>query len=404
MTAGRLDRTFAALRIRNFRLYFAGQLLSVAGTWMQRIAQSWLVLELTESGTAVGGVVSLQFLPILVISPIAGVLADRMDKRKLLYVTQSIAAAMAATLGTLVLLDRVELWMVYALAFGLGLVSSFDNPTRRAFIIEMVGREGLSNAVGLNSVLVNGGRVLGPAVGGFLIVWVGLGICFLLNAVSYVSLIVALAKMRPEELDRPDPAPRGRGQLREGFRYAADNQMVRVLLILLAAISIFAYEYEVVLPLLARFTFGGDADTFGLMFAATALGAVVGGLHFANRTELTIGSLVNQAAAYAGSLLLVGLAPGLWWAVGALVLVGATGSSMLGAANSMLQLATRSDMQGRVVALRSMAFLGSRPIGAIIVGWVGENLGPRHSLVLGSIATLAVALWARVRLGAIPQG
>jgi MFS family permease len=370
---------------------------------MQRIAQSWLVLELTESGTAVGGVVSLQFLPILVISPIAGVLADRMDKRKLLYLTQSVAALMAATLGTLVLLDRVELWMVYALAFGLGIVSSFDNPTRRAFIIEMVGRDSLTNAEGLNSVLVNGGRVLGPAIGGLLIVWVGLGICFLLNALSYLGLIVALARMRSDELVRPEPAGRGPGQLREGFRYAAGTPTLRVLLMMLAVISIFAYEYEVVLPLLARFTFGGDADTFGLMFAATALGAVLGGLHFANRTVLTVRSLVNQALAYGAALIVVALSPGVWFALAALVAVGATGSSMLGAANSMLQLATRPEMQGRVVALRSMAFLGSRPIGAIAVGWVGENIGPRQSIALGSVATVAIALWVRRRLAGVDQ-
>ncbi len=398
MTSGRLERTFATLRVRNFRLYFGGQFLSVAGTWMQRIAQSWLVLELTGSGTAVGGVVSLQFLPILVISPMAGVLADRMDKRRLLYVTQSMAGLMAGSLGALVLFDVVELWMVYSLAFALGIVSAFDNPTRRAFIIEMVGRDSLTNAVGLNSVLVNGGRVLGPAVGGLLIVWVGLGVCFLLNAVSYLSLIIALARMRPEELERPPRAEPGRAPLREGFRYARDTPTVRVLLIVLAATSIFAYEYEVVLPLLARFTFGGDADTFGVMFAATALGAVLGGLHFANRTELDGDSLVKQALAYATALLLAGISPSLWIAICAFIIVGATGASMLGAADSMLQLATRPDMQGRVVALRSMAFLGSRPLGAVVVGWVGENVGPRYSLVLGSVAMVAIAVWARRRL------
>jgi MFS family permease len=365
---------------------------------MQRIAQSWLVLELTNSGTAVGGVVSLQFLPILVISPIAGVIADRMDKRKLLYITQSVAGAIAAGLGTLVLLDIVELWMVYMMAFGLGIVSSFDNPTRRAFIIEMVGRDSLTNAVGLNSVLVNGGRVLGPAIGGLLIVWVGLGVCFLLNAISYFGLIIALLRMRPEELQRSEPARRGRGQLREGFQYAWNTPILRVLLVMLAVISIFAYEYEVVLPLLARFTYGGDADTFGLMFAATALGAVLGGLHFANRTELPLKSLVNQAMAYAAALLIVAFAPGLWFSIGALVIVGATGASMLGAANSMLQLGTRPDMQGRVVAIRSMAFLGSRPLGAVTVGWIGENIGPRYSLALGSAATVVIALWAHDQL------
>lgn len=401
MTDGIISRTFAALRVRNFRLYFVGQMVSVAGTWMQRIAQSWLVLDLTGSGTAVGGVVSLQFLPILFMSPMAGVIADRVDKRKLLYVSQTLAGSIAATLGVLVLADRAELWMVYALAFALGMVGSFDNPTRRAFVIEMVGRDTLSNAVGLNSVLVNSGRVIGPAIGGVLIVWVGLGVCFLLNAASYLSLIVALLLMRSSDLVRPVPQPRRRGQLIEGFRYAWSTPMLRILLVLLAMVSIFAYEYEVVLPLLARFTFGGDADTFGLMFAATAVGAVLGGLRAANRTELDLATLVRVAIGYSVSLVAAAVAPNLWMALVLLVVVGATGTSMLTAANTMLQLATRADMQGRVVAIRSMAFLGARPIGALVVGSVAERFGPRYSLVLGAVATIAVAVWARAQMSSV---
>ncbi len=400
MTAGdRVRRTFAALGIRNFRLFFAGQLVSVIGTWMQRVAQSWLVLELTGSGTAVGGVTALQFLPILVMAPAGGVFADRVDKRTLLYVTQSMAGVIAATLGILVLTDTVELWMVYALAFALGMVGSFDNPARRAFVIEMVGRRSLTNAVGLTSVLVNTGRIIGPALGGALIVTVGIGMCFMLNAASYLAVIAALLFMRAAEIDRPEPQPRRRGRLREGISYVRSTPLLRVILVMLAVVSIFAYEYEVILPLMARFTFGGDADTFGIMFAATGAGAVVGGLHAANVTRLVPRSLLVRAAAFAAALAATSVAPTLWVALVTLAVVGATGTSFLTLSNSMMQLAARPDMQGRVVALRAVAFLGMRPIGGPIVGWLGEHLGPRYAMAIAAAAVLGVGMWAGSRLG-----
>jgi MFS family permease len=400
----RFRRTFAALGVRNFRLYFSGQLISVIGTWMQRVAQSWLVLELTGSGTAVGGVTALQFLPIFVMAPAGGLLADRMDKRRLLYVTQTLAGAIAATLGILVLTDSVELWMVYGLAFALGMVGSFDNPTRRAFVIEMVGRSSLTNAVGLTSVLVNTGRIIGPALGGVLIVTVGIGLCFVLNAVSYLAVIGALVLMRSGELDRPDRLPRRRGQLREGLRYVASTPLLRVITVILVVTSIFAYEYEVILPLMARFTFGGDANTFGVMFAATGAGAVVGGLHAANTTRLVPRTLVVRAVAFALALGATAAAPVFWVALVTLAFVGATGTSMLTLSNSMMQLAARPEMQGRVVALRAVAFLGMRPIGGPVVGWLGEHLGPRVAMGIAGGAVLAVGLWAWSRLGSEDVG
>jgi MFS family permease len=271
-------RTFAAFAVHNFRLYFGGQVVSVSGAWMQRVAQSWLVLELTDSGAVVGALTAVQFVPILLLAPFGGLVADRFEKRGVLYFTQSLAAAIALTLGLLVLTDQVELWMVFALALALGIVGSVDNPTRNSFVMEMVGRSKLANAVALNSVMVNSARVIGPAVGGLLIVTVGLGWCFIINATSYLFVISALSLMREEAIERSQPEIRRRGQLRQAIAYVAQHPVLRSTLVMSAVIGLFAYEFEVVLPLLARFTFEGDANTFGTMFAAIGIGAVVGGL------------------------------------------------------------------------------------------------------------------------------
>lgn len=389
-----LSRTFSALAVRNFRLYFGGQVISVSGTWMQRVAQSWLVLELTGSGAAVGGVTAFQFLPILLVAPMGGLIADRMDKRKVLYVSQSLAGLIALTLGLLVLTDRVELWMVFALALALGVVGSFDNPARTAFVMEMVGRSRLTNAVGLNSVLVNSARIVGPAVGGLLIVTVGIGICFIINAFSYLALIGALLLMREQEIERSAPEPRRAGQLREALGYVWGEPVLRVPLVMMGVVGLFVYEFEVILPLFARFTFGGNADTFGTMFAAMGLGAVVGGFYTATRGERPARALIWMAYAVAGAVTATALMPTLWMALLTLVVVGATTTAFLTLGNAVMQLHSVPEMRGRVMALRAAAVLGSRPLGAPIVGWIGERFGPRYGLALGAVAALAVAAWA----------
>ena len=388
-----LRRTFSALAVRNFRLYFGGQVISVSGTWMQRVAQSWLVLELTGSGAAVGGVTAFQFLPILLVAPMGGLIADRMDKRKVLYVSQSLAGLIALTLGLLVLTDRVELWMVFALALALGVVGSFDNPARTAFVMEMVGRSRLTNAVGLNSVLVNSARIVGPAVGGILIVTVGIGVCFIINAFSYLALIAALLLMREQEIERSAPEPRRAGQLREALGYVWGEPVLRVPLVMMGVVGLL-YEFEVILPLFARFTFGGDADTFGTMFAAMGLGAVVGGFYTATRGERPARALIWMAYAVGGAVTATALMPTLWMALLTLVVVGATTTAFLTLGNAVIQLHSVPEMRGRVMALRAAAVLGSRPLGAPIVGWIGERFGPRYGLALGAVAALAVAAWA----------
>jgi len=392
-----ITRTFSSLRIRNYRLYFSGQMVSLSGTWMQGVAQAWLVLKLTGSGTALGLVTALQFLPVLLLGPLGGVLADRFDKRRLLFVTQGIAGLLALTLGLIVIADVVELWMVYALALALGLVTTVDNPTRQTFVLEMVGPDELTNAVTLNSVMVNLARVVGPAAAGVLIATVGIGICFVINGASYIATLGSLAAMRTDQLQSTPPQPRKKGQLREGFRYVRSTPELLWPLVMMAVIGTLAYEFQVILPLVARFTFDGDAGTYGLMSSLMGGGAVVGGLYTASKRRHSPTALSWAAMAFGGFILLAAVAPTLEIELLALVLVGATSITFLALGNTTLQLAAAPEMRGRVMALWAVAFLGSTPIGGPIIGWIGEHVGPRWGLGVGGVAALlAGALTYRV--------
>ncbi|HLA66563.1 MAG TPA: MFS transporter [Acidimicrobiia bacterium] len=387
-------RIFSSLKVPNYRLYFVGQVVSLSGTWMQGVAQAWLVLDLTGSGTALGLVSSLQFLPVLLFGPLGGVLADRFDKRRLLYGTQTAAAALAATLGVLVATGVVQVWMVYVLATCLGFVYVIDNPTRQTFIHEMVGANDLTNAVSLNSVVVNVARVIGPGLAGTLIVAVGLAPCFFINAASYGAVLVALFLMNPQRLHRGANQARGRGQLREGLRYVRSTPEVFVPLVMMAIVGTLAYEFQVVLPLLARFTFHGDAGTYGAMSMVMGLGAVVGGLATAAAGRRPATSLAWTAIAFGVIQLITSAAPTLTLTLIALGLLGATSIRFLALGNATLQLAAAPEMRGRVMALWAVAFLGSTPIGGPIVGWIGEHIGPRFALGLGGFATVAAGVLA----------
>lgn len=382
---------FSALEVRNFRLFFAAQTVSSSGAWIQRVAQAWLVLDLTGSGTALGGVAALQFVPLLLGAPFGGVIADRVDKRWLLIVTNAAMALISAALALLILADQVELWMIYAFALVMGSVAVFNNPARQTFVIEMVGRDRLVNALGLNSVVINTARIIGPAIAGVLILSLGVGICFLLNAASFLAPVLALALIRTSELERAEPQPRQRGQLRAGAAYAAATPLVRIPLLMTVAVGIFSFQMEVALPLLARFTFGGDADTFGLMLTAMGIGAVVGGLHTASRTDRKPVSMVWLLVVWGAATGLIAAAPSLWVALLGLTFVGGAGTSFLAFSNSLLQLHSKPEMRGRVVALRAMAFPGTRPLGAPIVGAVGEYVGPRYALAMGAVVALLAA-------------
>ena len=395
MTApGALRRTFSSLRVRNYRLFFVGQSISLTGTWIQRVAQGWLVLDLTGSGTAVGLVTALQFVPLLLLAPLGGVVADRMNKRRLLVLTQGLASLSAATLGAVVLTGVVELWMVYILAFILGVAGSIDNPTRQTFVLEMVGRNQLTNALALNSSLINAARVIGPAIAGALIITVGIGWCFVINAISYLAVIAALYLMRADELDSAPVQPRRPGQLREGFRYVRSTPAVLTPILMMAVAGTFAYEYQVVLPLLARFTFAGDAQTYATMTSAMGVGAVAGGLYTASRQTRPAVAL-GRIAALLGTIQIVSaLAPNLMVSLVTLVALGAVGVSFIALGNSTIQLTAAPEMRGRVMGIWAVAFLGTTPFGAPVMGWIGEHVGPRWALGLGGLTVLAVAAFS----------
>jgi len=376
-------QTFAALANPNYRKFFTGQAISLVGTWMQTVAQSWLVLELTGSATKLGVVVALQTLPVLLLGPYGGVVADRLDKRKLMMALQSMMGVLALVLGLLSITHVVQLWHVYLLAFLLGMNNCFENPARQSFVLEMVGPKDLRNAVSLNSVLVNAARAVGPAIAGIIIATGGLGICFLVNALSFVAVVYSLASMDTSTLQRSAPAVRARGQLREGLRYVRGNPRLAIPLLMMAIVGCLTYEFSVTLPVLAKQTFGDQASTYGFMTAAMGVGAVIGGLYVAARGQTGIRSLRNSAAVFTVVLTGAALAPTLWLELVALALVGAASVGFLSKGNSTLQLAASPQMRGRVMALWAVAFLGSTPIGGPIVGWVSEWLGGRAGLGLG---------------------
>jgi len=384
-------QTFHSLRIRNYRLYFVAQLISVSGTWMQTVAQAWLVLHLTGSGVDLGIVVGLQFLPMLLFGPFGGLVADRMNKRRLLYMTQTAGGILALVLGVLVVSHVVQLWQVYLLATLLGMVNVFDNPTRQTFVMEMVGRDELPNAVSLNTVVMNTSRVVGPAIGGVVITVFGLGICFFVNAASYIAVIVGLSMMRSKELHPTQRVVRAKGQIRQGFRYVWRTPSLRNTLLAVAVIGIFAYNFTVTLALLAKVTFHGGVGTYSLLTSCMGIGAVVGGLFAAHRARPTPRLLQVLALVFGGLLAAVALAPTLISAAALIVLMGAASIGFIATANASLQLASEPAMRGRVMALYAMAFLGTTPFGAPLVGAIAQWTSPRIALLIGAVATVGAA-------------
>jgi MFS family permease len=400
--AGR--RTFAALSVRNYRLYFTGQVISVSGTWMQTVAQAYLILfPLHGTGLDVAIATSLQFLPLLLFGPFGGLIADRLDKRKVLYATQASAGVLAFILGVLVLTHSVELWQVFALATGLGVVNLFDNPARQTFVFELVGGDLLPNAVSLNSVLMNSARIIGPAIGGVLILTVGVSTCFMVNAASYVAVIVALSMMRSSELRRRPGVERAKGQVREGLRYVWATPDLRVTLLAMAIVGVFAFNFTVTLPLLAKFTFHGGAGLYSAFMVAMGAGAVLGGLFTAHRSQPSTRMLAFIGLIFGVAILAVALAPTQLVALVLLVPMGAGAIAFIATNNSTLQLRADPAMRGRVMSLNAIAFLGSTPIGAPLLGWISDYSSPRVALVIGGVATLVAtiplfALAARQRL------
>jgi MFS family permease len=391
-------RTFASLRFRNYRLYFVSQIISFSGTWMQSIALSWLVLELTGSGAALGTVLAMQFLPTLLLAPLGGMLADRFEKRRLIIGTQTTAGLLALALGIITLTGVVELWMVYALAAGFGTVTALDNPSRQTFVMEMVGPDDVSNAVTLNSVVVNGARVIGPAVAGVVIATAGVGECFVFNAVSYVAVVTAMFLIRPDQLHESARSARAPRQVRDGFRYAWSEPTLRTTIIMLALIGTLTFEFSTTLPMLAEFTFGAGATGLAIMTAMMGGGAVIGGLAVASAGPPTPQRLIAVAAAFGVAVAAIAVMPSIGLVYVVMPFVGVTSVSTIAWSNATLQLHSDPKMRGRVMALFSMSLIGTTPIGGPIVGWLGDHTSPRVSLLVGAVGALAASAFGYVSL------
>ncbi|HZE32519.1 MAG TPA: MFS transporter [Actinoallomurus sp.] len=381
---------FRSLRNRNYRLFATGQVVSNSGTWMQRVAQDWLILNLTHgSGTALGITTGLQFLPLLLFGLYGGVLADRFPKRRILMITQAVMGVLALLLGVLALTGTAQVWHVYALAFGLGVATVVDNPTRQTFAVEMVGPNDLSNAIALNSAIFNTARIVGPAIAGVLIAAIGTGPVFIVNAASFGAVMLGLYLMREDELYIREPVPRAKGQLREGLRYVRERRDLVMLLIIVFFVAAFGMNFQMTTALMSREVFHSGASSFGLASTMLAVGAVSGSLLAARRKRPRM-RLMLIAAAFFGVLEIVsGVMPnyGLF-----LVMLVPTGVALLTfntTANAVMQLSVPAWMRGRVMGLYMLVFAGSSPIGAPLLGWLAEVFGPRSGLVIGGIVSLA---------------
>jgi MFS family permease len=390
-----LRRSFTSLAVPNYRRYFTGQLISLSGTWMQTVAALWLVLELTGSGVAVGLTTALQFLPMLLIGAWGGLLADRVPKRRLLIATQALMAIPAVGLFVVTATGVVTPWMVFLAVFAMGAVNAIDNPTRQSFVIEMVGPDKVVNAVSLNSVIVQMARIVGPALAGILIAAFGVVPCFALNALTFVAMIVALWGMDVDRLHTEPVAERAPGAIRAGLRYVLRTPELAVPLALMALVGTLGFNFQVILPLLAKFSFGGGATTYAAMVSAMAAGSIVGAL--VNGSHGRTGPRLIAAGALAFGLagLLAAVAPALAVELPVLALLGAAAVTFAATINSTLQLAVSPEMRGRVMALYSVVFLGSTPIGGPLSGWLAEAYDPRVALVLAGISGLSAAWAAR---------
>jgi MFS family permease len=388
-----LRGTFESMRVRNFRLFFFGQLVSQGGTWMETIALAWLVLHLSNNnGFLIGLAIALQFLPTLLFGVWGGTIADRFDKRLVLLWTQVVLAVIAGALTIVDATGVVQLWMLYVLVFANGLALAVNNPTRQAFVSELVPAAELPNAIALSSAMFQLARVLGPAVAGALLVAGGTAVCFALNTVSFGFVIAALVMMRPEELHRTAPLGREKGQLREGLAYIWHTAELRWVLLLTLVVGTFAINSQVTLPLLTKVTFHAGADVYSWMSIAMGAGAMCGALFVANRAQTNGRMLFVTGMAFGLAICVASLAPSLALFIGLLVLVGGGQIAFLAVTNSSLQLLSEPTLRGRVMAIYTITLLGTTPIGGPLIGWVSDQFGPRWGFGVGGIATVAGVL------------
>ncbi|HVM54319.1 MAG TPA: MFS transporter [Acidimicrobiales bacterium] len=388
-----MSRTFRSLRIRNFRLFLVGQLVSQAGSWMRMVAMALLVFNVTDDGVAVGVLVACQFFPVLLLGPWAGLVADRADKRKLLLIVQSCLMGQSFVLAALAASGDPPVLAIYAVALAGGFATALDNPTRRSFVVEMVPESHVQNAVSLNTAVMTGSRIFGPAIAGLLVSTVGYAWCFVGDGLSYTAVLAGLWLMRTEELRPAPPASRGKGQVRAGLRYVRQTPALFIPLVMMTVVGTLAFNFQVVLPVFVKRTLGGSDAQFTLLFSALSVGSMAGALWSAQRTVVRLRHIVLATFAYGIAMLVLAVMPTLALAYPAAVLVGMSSVVFMTTSTTMLQLRADPSMRGRALALQSMVFLGSTPIGGPIIGWVSERLGARVGLGVGGVACLAAAAY-----------
>jgi len=388
--------TFRALRNRNFRLFFAGQLISQAGTWLTMIALTLLVLDLTHSGVAIGVLAACQFAPVLLFGAYGGLVADRSDKRRLLVITQTLEMLQSFALAALAFTAHPPLLAFYVIALAGGCMLAFDNPARRAFVSEMVREDDVQNAVTLNSALMTSSRVIGPAVAGVLVVTVGYGWCFTIDGISYLAVIASLLLMRTRDL-RPSPrTQRGPGQLRAAFRYIREVPSLWIALVMMTLIGTLTFNFAVVLPLFVEHTLDGTVTQFTMLYAVLSIGSVAGALAAARLPTLDMRVVIGAAIAFGIAMAGLALMPTFPSALTVAVCVGLTSVLFITSSTAIMQLRSDSMMRGRVLALQSMVFLGSTPIGGPLLGWVCDQWGARAGIALGAVAAMAAGAWGLV--------
>ncbi|MGH9119544.1 MAG: MFS transporter [Acidimicrobiales bacterium] len=389
---------FRSLRIRNYRLYWIGQAISMTGTWLQFIGQALLVLRLTDSGVALGLVTACQFVPVLFFGGWAGVLADRVDKRRVMYVTQSAMMLFAFSLAGLVLGGVVEVGHVYVLAALTGVAAAFDQPARRALIGELVDQDHINNAVGLSSAVFTGSRVLGPALAGLLIGTVGVGWCFLLNGLSFVGALAGLALMNPAEFHPGPRLGKGRGQIRAGVRYVWSSPTLRLTMGLVAVVAVFGFNWQVLVPLLATRTFHGTATTYTIITSMMSVGSFLGSLWLARRRSISVQFLALTCVAFGGASLLFAASPTVPIAIATGMVTAALGITFMSGTMTFVQVEAVPEMRGRAMALYTILFMGTTPVGGPIVGWVAEQYSTRAGLALGGLVAVGAGFVALAHL------
>lgn len=396
-----MSRTFLSLKIYNYRLWFFTAIVANTGTWMQRVAQDWLVLtQLTDrDGFAVGITTALQFLPLLFVTPYAGLLADRYDKRKIMYVTQTLMGVLAAALGVLVLTDNATVELVYVFAFVLGTVSAFDGPPRQVFVSELVPPSHLTNAIGLNSASFNGARLLGPAIAGLLIAAVGTGWVFVINGLSFGATIIGLMFMRSKDFNKSEPQPREKGQIRAAASYVRHRTDIVVIMVVAGVVSCLGLNFQLTSATMASEVFGKDAGEYGLLGSIMAIGSLTGALMAARRKQSRVRLVVVAAFGFGVTAGINAMMPTYWTYAISCIFVGYFTLTLLTSANMAIQTSVEPAIRGRVMALYQVVLMGSTPIGSPIVGWVSEHIHPRWGIGIGAIAAIVVSIgavfWAR---------